>query len=110
MTIEGVPGHADFDLGNGGTVLIGADFAARHGLLGGRPTRVIEGGGIGGAARQIGFTLAALDVAGTRFADVPVAIDTSPTATDANIGVRLLRRFAIVTDFAARSVWLDYRG
>ena len=110
VTIEGIPGHADFDLGNGGTVLIGTDFAARHGLPGDRATRVIEGGGIGGAARQIGFTLAALDVAGTRFADVAVAIDASPTATDANLGVRLLRRFGIVTDFAAHSVWLDYRG
>jgi len=41
---------------------------------------------------------------------VPVAIDASPTAADANIGVRLLRRFGIVTDFPGRQVWLDWRG
>ena len=109
LTIEGVAAQADFDSGNGGTVLIGADFAARHGLLDGRPTSTIAGGGIGGEVRQTTFTLRTLDLAGHRFTDVPVAIDASPTAADANIGIRLLRRFAIVTDFRARVVWLDYR-
>lgn len=110
VTIEGVPAQADFDLGNGGTVLVGADFAARHRLLDGRPTSTIPGGGIGGAVRQTTFTLRSLDLAGHRFTDLPVAIDASPTAADANIGVRLLKRFGIVTDFRARGVWLDFRG
>ncbi len=110
VTIEGVSGNADFDLGNGGTVLIGAGFAARHGLLDGRATGVIPGGGIGGATTQTTFTLRSFAIAGARFADLPVAVDASPTASDANVGVRLLRRFGIVTDFAARSVWLDDRG
>lgn len=109
VTIEGVAGNADFDLGNGGTVLIGAAFAARHGLLDGRATGVVPGGGIGGATTQTSFTLREFAIAGTRFADLPVAIDASPTASDANIGVRLLRRFRLTTDFAARSVWLDDR-
>jgi hypothetical protein len=109
VTIEGIAAQADFDLGNGGTVLIGAAFAARHRLLDGRPTSTIPGGGIGGAVRQTTFTLRALDLGGHRFINVPVAIDASPTAADANIGVRLLRHFGIVTDFAARSLWLDFR-
>jgi len=110
VTIEGIAAIADFDLGNGGTVLIGAAFARRHRLLSGRATGVIPGGGIGGATEQTTFTLASLDLAGHRFVDVPVAIDASPTAADANIGVRLLRRFGIVTDFPGRQVWLDWRG
>ncbi len=106
LTIEGHAAQADFDLGNGGTVLIGAAFAERHRLLDGRPTALIPGGGIGGEAHQTSFTLASLTLAGRRFFDVPAAIDLSPTASDANVGVRLLRRFGVVTDFAARSVWL----
>ncbi len=109
VRIEGVAAAADFDLGNGATVLIGAAFAARHRLLEDRATGTVNGGGIGGETRQTSFTLASLDLAGVRFTDLPVAIDASPTASDANIGVRLLRRFTIVTDFAARSVWLDRR-
>ncbi len=110
VTIEGRAATADFDLGNGGTVLVGAAFAARHGLLDGRATGAIPGGGIGGATTQTTFSLRDFAVAGTHFADLPVAIDASPTASDANIGVRLLRRFGLVTDFTARSVWLAYRG
>ncbi len=106
LTIEGHAAQADFDLGNGGTVLVGAAFAARYRLLDGRPTGVIPGGGIGGEAHQTTFTLASLTLAGRRFFDLPAALDTSPSASDANIGVRLLRRFGLVTDFAARSVWL----
>ncbi len=109
LTIEGIAAKADFDFGNGGTVLIGAAFAARHRLLDGRPTSTIPGGGIGGEVRQTTFTLRSLDLAGHRFTDVPVAIDASPTAADANIGVRLLRHFGTVTDFAARGIWLDFR-
>lgn len=109
IAIEGHAARADFDLGNGATVLIGADFAARHHLLDRRATSVIQGGGIGGETRQTSFTVRSLEIAGVRFPDVLVAIDTSPTASDANIGVRLLRHFGIVTDFAARSVWLDCR-
>ncbi len=111
LLIEGFAAHADFDLGNGGSVLVGAAFANRHRMLDdGRPLAAIPGGGIGGAALQTTLVVRTLDLGGRRFTDVPAAIDTSPTAADANIGVRLLKRFDIVTDFAAHSVWLDYRG
>ena len=110
VTIEGIDAQAEFDLGNGGTILIGAAFAESHGLLVRRATTTIDGGGIGGATRQTSFTLRGLKLAGHRFTDVPAAIDASPTAADANIGVRLLRRFAIVAEFPARSLWLDDAG
>ena len=110
IRIEGHRALADIDLGNGGTVLVGAAFAARHRLLLGRDTGVIAGGGIGGGTLQTTFTLRSLDLAGVRLPAVAAAIDASPTAADANIGVRLLRRFGVVADFAARSVWLEWRG
>lgn len=110
VTVEGRPALADFDLGNGGTVLIGAAYARARGFLDDRAVGTIKGGGIGGEGAQATFTLRTLDVAGRRFTDVPVAIDASPTAADANIGVRLLRGFDIVTDFPQRAVWLDPRA
>ena len=109
VRVEGHAGLADFDLGNGGTVLVGAAFAARHHLLAGRDTGTIPGGGIGGGGLQTTFVLRSLDLAGVRLPDVPAAIDASPTAADANIGVRVLRRFGIITDFADRHLWLDWR-
>ena len=110
VSIEGQPGLAEFDLGNGGRVLIGQAFARRHGLLSdARPRSTIGGGGIGGEVTQVAFSLRGLDVAGHHFADVPVAVDANGNAADANIGVRVLRQFRIVTDFAASAVWLAPR-
>lgn len=108
VLIEGRRAQADFDLGNGGRVLVGGPFAAAL-LNDGRATSTIGGGGIGGETQQRTLTLRELIVAGRRFTDVPAAVDASPTAAQANLGVRILRNFGIVTDFAARAVWLDPR-
>lgn len=109
IRVEGFAAQAEFDLGNGGRMLIGKAFAAARGLPGRRPTTRIGGGGIGGETLQTAFVLRHVDIAGQRILDVPVAIDASDTAADANIGVALLRRFRIVTDFAERAVWLQAR-
>ncbi|WP_419813744.1 retropepsin-like aspartic protease [Glacieibacterium sp.] len=110
VTIEGHAAVADFDLGNGGRTLVGAGFAATHRLLAdGRPTTPINGGGIGGEVRQTMLPLRTLDLAGKRFIDQPAVIDSNPDASDANIGVVLLRQFGIVTDFAQGYIWLDPR-
>ena len=100
--------RADFDLGNGSDVLIGRAYADRIGLT----KRVFareSGGGIGGSVRRRIVMLRSLRIAGTTFRNVRAAIDDQPHAADANIGVRLLRRFRIVTDFPRRSVWLQPR-
>lgn len=108
MAIEGIAAQADFDLGNGGRVLVGGALAARL-LRDGRATGRVGGGGIGGETVQRTLILRDLVVAGRRFSNVPAAVDASPDAADANIGVRILRHFELVTDFAARAVWLDAR-
>lgn len=106
VTIEGQAVAADFDLGNGGRVQVGGELAAQL-LRDGRATSTVGGGGIGGEAVQRTLTLRELIVAGRRYADVPAAVDANPAAAPANIGVRILRDFGIVTDFAGRAVWLD---
>ena len=108
VTVEGLAVAADFDLGNGGRVLLGGELAARL-LRDGRATATVGGGGIGGETLQRTLTLRDLVVAGQRFTNVPAAVDAGPTAAPANIGVRILRNFGIVTDFAQRVVWLRAR-
>jgi Aspartyl protease len=106
-----VEGHGDvqaaFDLGNGGAVLVGADYAKEIGLLSdGRAISVVSGGGIGGARPRQTLRLRSLSVAGRVFENVPAAIDATGSATKLNIGVPVLRHFQIVTDFAAHKLWL----
>ncbi len=98
---------ADFDLGNGSEVLIGREFAAKHGLL--APERIVgtkPGGGIGGALTRELIRLDSLGVAGVSFPDVIAAIDSTDTASDANLGVAILRSFRMTIDFPEKSVWL----
>lgn len=109
VSIEGgAPVWAEFDLGNGSDMLIGKAYAARLGLLD-RDHAHEEGGGIGGAVKRRVVTLKAVQLAGVTFHNVRAAIDEQPNAADANVGVKLLRRFRIVTDFPQKSVWLQPR-
>ncbi len=97
-----------FDLGNGSDLLIGKAYARRAGLLKHVEGRE-RGGGIGGAVERQVVTLKSVRLAGVTFRNVRAAIDEQPNAADANVGVKLLRRFRIVTDFAQRSIWLQPR-
>ncbi|MEZ5980807.1 MAG: pepsin/retropepsin-like aspartic protease family protein [Parvularculaceae bacterium] len=106
----GEPVQADFDLGNGNDVLIGADYAERVGLS--APERIVgqkAGGGIGGEVMRDMIVLRELEIAGVTFHDVPAAIDRTDTAADLNVGVRILRKFVITTDFSQSAVWLQER-
>ena len=110
-SIEGrQPVQAVFDLGNGGDVLIGRAYAEKIGLA--APQRIVarrSGGGLGGARERDVVVLRSLVVAGHEFRHVPAAIDPGETASDLNIGTSILRHFIITTDFAAKSIWLDFR-
>ena len=106
----GEPVQADFDLGNGNDVLIGADYAERVGLS--APERIVgqkAGGGIGGEVMRDMIVLRELEIAGVTFRDVLAAIDRTDTAADLNVGVRVLRKFVITTDFGQNAVWLQER-
>jgi predicted aspartyl protease len=107
---SGAPLRATFDLGNGSRVLIGGEFAARtHLLTDGRPVSSARGGGLGGEANRQIIVLSSLEIAGRRFEDVAAAIDRQASASDVNVGVSILRRFWITTDFAQHAVWLAPR-
>lgn len=108
VIIEGETVQADFDLGNGGRVLVGGETAERL-LRDGRATATVGAGGIGGETRQRTLTLRELVIAEQRFTNVPAAVDASPTAAPANIGVRILRNFDLITDFPERVIWLRAR-
>lgn len=111
VRIEGQPEIlADFDLGNGSRVLISEAFARRAGLLEpGRITGTESGGGIGGPVTRQLVTLTTLEIGGQTLRDVEAAIDPSPDAPDANVGVSVLRRFDLLIDFAGGAVWLRPR-
>lgn len=111
VSIEGGPPvRAEFDLGNGSDVLLGQDYASRRGLL--DPARIVgtdSGGGVGGATTRPVVILSSLTIAGVTFRNVRAAISNQPNAADANIGVKLLRHFRIVSDFSRNAVWLQPR-
>jgi predicted aspartyl protease len=108
-SVEGHPPvQTVFDLGNGSGVLIGADYAKEIGILtDGRPVSTAHGGGIGGDKVRRTLTLKSIEIAGKTFTDIPAAIDATGSAAKLNVGVSLLRNFRIVTDYKARSLWLD---
>ena len=106
----GEPVRATFDLGNGSRMLVGAALAARRGFLtDGRPVRSERGGGLGGEANLTVLRLRSVEIAGRRFADVAASIDPQPSASDANVGIALLRHFRITTDYAEHALWLEPR-
>lgn len=108
IRVDGKAVRAAFDLGNGSDMLVGRAFALRAGLLR-RARSTAKGGGIGGEVVRPIVTLRSVRLGGVRFRNVRAAIDEQPDAADANVGVKLLRRFRIVTDFPQKAVWLQPR-
>ena len=68
-----------------------------------------DDGGVGGEVERKIVRLRTLEIAGRAFADVEAAVDEAENAGALNIGVRVLRKFRITTDFEARTIWLDPR-
>jgi Aspartyl protease len=104
---DGVAAAADFDLGNGGQVLVGKAFAERNGWL--APGRIIarrKGGGLGGEIERDVIKIGRLELGGKTLHDIEAEVDPMDNAGDLNLGVRILRQFMIVTDFAQHRIWL----
>ncbi|WP_219893195.1 retropepsin-like aspartic protease [Aquisediminimonas profunda] len=111
IAIEGHSGvQAAFDLGNGSEMMIGRQAADRLGIS--APGRILtrkKGGGIGGSVDRDIVSLGSISIAGKTFGRVPAAIEDQDSQSDANVGVKQLRHFIIVTDFPGRKLWLQPR-
>ncbi|MFO1425969.1 MAG: pepsin/retropepsin-like aspartic protease family protein [Steroidobacteraceae bacterium] len=106
--IEGrAPVRATLDFGNGSKVLVSRRYAAAAGLLtDGRRVRTERGGGLGGETERASFVLRSLEIGGLRLRNVAAAIDPNDSASDLNVGVAVLRRFVVTTDYAGHAAWL----
>lgn len=108
VNVEGVEAWADFDLGNGGDVLVGRTLAQRLGWFdAGRIVGRVKGGGLGGEIERDVVEVSELTLAGRVFEKVRAQIDPRANAAAVNVGARLLRNFGLTVDYPARAVWLQ---
>lgn len=94
---------ADFDLGNGSGLLLSPELARQLEL---EPVGIEPAGGIGGAAARPVVYVQELTVAGRPFRNIRAHV-VENLQVPANIGVGILRRFRILTDFPNREIFLD---
>lgn len=94
---------ADFDLGNGSGLLLSSELASQLKL---EPVGIEPAGGIGGAAARPVVYVRELTLAGRLFRNIRAHV-LENLQVPANVGVGILRRFRIVTDFPNRAIFLD---
>ncbi len=114
VSIEGRPPvPMDFDLGNGSPLLINSGFWKPAGLLtDGRPSSKQLSGAVGGMKTRDVITVRSLIFAGVTFTQIPAELfgdeakDADGTVSLGNIGMPILSRFLLTTDFAHDRIWL----
>ena len=104
VSLGKIQSRAVLDFGNGSTVLIGKELAARLAL---RVVGKEKGGGIGGEIERDVVILPRLTVAGRTFRKVRAHIDETESRSDLNIGTAILRHFVVTADFKGRSAWFE---
>jgi hypothetical protein len=114
VSIEGRPPVlVDFDTGNGGALILYPAYAEAEGLLDGRPATTVMSGAVGGVRESGLATVRSLEIGGFEVRDIPTVFPPAgPSAVDAdrtagNIGMGVLGRFRLVTDFANNRLWLS---
>lgn len=113
VSIEGRPeAPFDFDIGNGGALIVFPGYAEAEGLLQGRPSSTVLSGAVGGM-REAGIArLASVRFAGVELRDVPAVFPPAgPSAVDSdrtvgNLGIGILGRFRLITDYPGDRLWL----
>ncbi|HYC67768.1 aspartyl protease family protein [Brevundimonas sp.] len=113
LSVEGrPPALFDFDTGNGGSLIVYPAYAAAEGLLEGRPASTVMSGAVGGMRESGIATLGTIELAGFEIRDVPTVFPPAgPSAVDSdraagNVGMGVLGRFRLVTDFGGGRIWL----
>lgn len=104
---------ADFDLGNSSSALIVyASYRDRLHLLDGRKHSLGITGGVGGAMKPKLATLGSITIGGVQIDNVPAEFpDAADNAfnsdrTIGDIGLQVLSRFRLLTDYADNALWL----
>ncbi|HYC73720.1 MAG TPA: aspartyl protease family protein [Brevundimonas sp.] len=113
LSIEGrSPALFEFDTGNGGALIIHPAYAGATGLLEGRPRSTVMSGAVGGMRESGIATIRSIELAGFELRDVPTVFPPAgPSAVDSdrtagNVGMGVLGRFRLVTDFTGDRLWL----
>ena len=113
LSVEGrEPVLFDFDTGNGGALIIYPAYAEAEGLLEDRLQSTVMSGAVGGVRESAIATVRSIDLAGFEVRDVPTVFPPAgPSAVDSdrtagNVGLGVLGRFRLVTDFAGDRLWL----
>jgi predicted aspartyl protease len=99
---------AAFDLGYNGSLILSPDFVAETGLLVGRRVSTIASAGAEGMSISRLSTIPRIGIAGQTLHDVPLEIPaTWARPRPGIVGLDILKRFRITTDYRRRRVWLD---
>ena len=113
VSIEGrEPVPMDFDIGNGGSLLVFPGYVEDQGLLDGRPSSTVMSGAVGGKREAQNATFPSVTFGGVEIRDVPAVLPPpGPSAVDSdrtvgNIGIGLLGRFRLITDYTNDRLWL----
>lgn len=102
----GPPVLLDFDLGSGQPLLVFPAYWKPHAMLEKRPTSRSMSGGVGGMRPRNVAMVKSLTVAGVTVRDIPAVFGDDDNSafnvghTGGNIGMPILGRFDLVTDYA----------
>lgn len=103
LSINGLPPiTADFDLGNGGTILLAKDYWEKQPSLAKLPFARSQAGGVSGVRDARLVTVPQVTFAGEQFENVPLTLNAAEGMlpdTGANIGLEMLKSFVVSIDF-----------
>ncbi|MBF5043509.1 hypothetical protein FGE12_14010 [Aggregicoccus sp. 17bor-14] len=113
ISVEGRPPvPVLFDVGNGGALSLYAAYWKRAGLLEGRRHSRTLSGAVGGLQERDVAVLGTVRLAGVTFHDVPTVFDgedqsvSSSSRNLGNLGLQVLGRFRMITDYARDTMLL----
>lgn len=116
VSIEGeAPVLMHFDLGNGQPMLVYPNYWKPHAMLAGRPVSKSLSGGVGGARARTVATVKSVSLGGVEVRDIPAVFGDEDNSvfnvghTSGNVGMPLLSRFGLTTDYARGRLLLTPR-
>jgi hypothetical protein len=114
ISIAGLPSvRATFDLGARAALLMSNTYAARHGLMNGKPVSTLVTVGVAGPSASKIFTVDTVNFAGLDLRGVPVTVpatwrnDERKIDSPVFVGLGLLSRFRIITNYPSNRIWFS---